>query len=386
MTLSTFKQSGEGERGLKRHLQISNQILDDVKQGVFQLGDKLPSQSELVDKYKVSVATIRQSLSNLERRGLIRTEKGKGSFISLQANSSQRPRKLSTLGLIFERTGKPDDVAAETQVLLAFSDVCRQKGIRLVSAETDFDAHLGGKKLIETFADTSIDGVCAFLHHSCDAAERISILGKEFRSSVVFFPGSSYSYVMPIDTIDIDTLVGVEQLMDYFLAMGHRRIGYVGTEIDYISDRNSGKTMGRFEIYRDALKKNGLLNPEYVVDYSYGREPSPETMQAVLNLVRRKDPVTAIFACSDWLARHIMYWFWREGIRVPQDVSIAGFDDIVFSKELIPPLTTVSFPFTRAAETAINFMEDRLADPGKNIQKNTISSKLVIRESVNVIR
>jgi DNA-binding LacI/PurR family transcriptional regulator len=385
MSPLAVEKPSEGEKGLKLHLQISSQILEDMKQGVFHLGDKLPSQSELVDKYKVSVATIRQSLSNLERRGIIRTEKGRGSFISLQANSTQRPRKLRTLGLIFERTGKPDDIHSETQILTVFSAVCRQKGIRLVSAETDFDAHLGGMKLIETFSDTSMDGVCVFLHQAVDAAKRIAILGKEFRSSVVFFPGPTHRFSMPIDTIDVDAGVGVEQLMNYLLALGHRQIAYVGTEIDYDQDINEFFTMGRFLVYRDLLKKAGLLRPENVIDYSYGHEPSPETMQKVLNLVRRKDPVTAIFACSDWLARYIMYWFWKEGIRVPQDVSIVGFDDVSFAREMIPPLTTVAHPLDRVAQTAVDLLVNRLADPDRPLQKISIPNKLIIRESVLAI-
>jgi DNA-binding LacI/PurR family transcriptional regulator len=377
--------AGEGTRQ-KLHLHISSQILADMRRGVFKLGDKLPSQTELVDKYQVSVSTIRQALATLEHRELIRTEKGRGSFVSLQSGKARQSQKLRTLGLIFERTGKPDDIHEETQVLLAYSAVCRERGIRLVSAQTDFDAHLGGSKLIETFSDMRLDGVCVFLHHAIDAVPRIEVLGREFPAAVVFFPGPTYHYTMPIDTIDVDARVGVEQLMEHFLQLGHRRIGYVGVEIPPDPFLGKMTTMGRYETYRDCLVKAGIgLDLDLVVNHTYGQEPGPKTMQAVLKMIRAPRPATAIFAYSDWLARQLMHRLWQEGVRVPQDVSIAGFNDVAFARELIPSLTTVAHPFTRAAETTIQLMEDRLANRTRPIQKISIPNRLMVRESVAAV-
>jgi DNA-binding LacI/PurR family transcriptional regulator len=264
---------------------------------------------------------------------------------------------------------------------MAFSDECRKLGIRLMIAETDFDAHLSGLKLIETFRDVTIDGLCAFLHEPEGAAERIGILGHEFEAAVTFFPGPVYDREMPIDTIDINSYAGVEQLMDYLLALGHQRIGYVGNDVNYTDD--NVKDMRRFITYKNSLKKAGIpLNKDYVLNYPYGRELSGETMEQILRLVRRPDPVTAIFACSDWLAWHICYYFWQKGIRVPQDVSVAGYDGADISKTSIPPLTTVACPYDVVVQMTVDLLSKRLADPKRPIQKISVPSKLLVRKSV----
>ena len=99
------------------HHRIYKDIIRDIRVGRLRLGDKLPSQAELVRKYDVSVGTIRQSLANLERRGIIRREMGRGSFVSLQASNGPASNKLRTLGLISEITGYDYDAPAEANGL-----------------------------------------------------------------------------------------------------------------------------------------------------------------------------------------------------------------------------------------------------------------------------
>ena len=67
------------------HRKLTDLILDEIHSGRLPLGAKLPSQAELVARYQVSVNTVRQSLATLEKRGIIRKEHGRGSFVSLQS-------------------------------------------------------------------------------------------------------------------------------------------------------------------------------------------------------------------------------------------------------------------------------------------------------------
>jgi DNA-binding LacI/PurR family transcriptional regulator len=379
-TTSNSVLKDNGNKVLYR--QVTDEILNDIRCGKLALGTKLPSQAELVQKYNVSVNTVRLSLASLEKQGIIRKEQGRGSFISLQSGTSQqRSQQLKTMGLIFERTAYPDDRDSQSQVMLAFSDECRKHGIRLLIAETDFDAHLGGAKLIETFRNVTIDGLCVFLHEPEGAAERIAVLGREFEAAVVFFYGPTYDRQMPIDTVDVASYAGTEQLMEYLIALGHRRIGYVGIEVDY-SDQFI-RNMRRFATYKNSLIKAGIpLNKEYILAYPYGQELSNETLEQILGMVRRPDPVTAIFACSDWLAWHITHYFWEKGIRVPQEVSVAGFDGADIAVASIPTLTTVACPYTSVVQTVMDLLTKRLADPERPIQKISVPSKLIVRESV----
>jgi len=367
------------------HQNITNQILTDIRQGQLKLGDKLPSQSELVNRYKVSVATVRQSLMLLEKRGVIRKEMGRGSFVSLQASSFKADEtQLRTVGLITEVTGDLSDKSAERQVLMSFANVCQPMGVRLMVAQTKLDAHLGGKKLIETFEGISLDGVCIFLHIDKGASERIKIIGDEFKAGVVLLPGKAAEN-MPIDCTDVDLLPGMVQLMEYLISLGHRRIAYIGPLIKDCLAGESWKSGGRWQAYTGVLERAGIaVDKGLLVETPYGEDIYKQA-DTILDLVKGANPVTAVFAANDWLARQILNIFWKAGVRVPQDVSLAGLDNIDVSEQMVPALTTVAFPFAKAAETVIELIQNRLSDPKKAVRHVTLNTQLIVRDSVRAV-
>ncbi len=359
-------------------------MLEEIRNGKFPLGSKLPSQAELVAKYEVSVNTIRQSLLSLEKRGIIRKEQGKGSFVSLQANQSRGKKALRNVGLVFERTYHPEDVQAESQFLLAISDVCREQCIRLVVVETEFDSHLGGEKLIESFDGMPLDGVCLYLHEADGAAERISSLQNEFGAAVVVFPGTT-NLPMPMDCIDVELCQGVSHMMKYLLALGHRRIGYVGPFVTECLAGDQQLTSGRIQTYLKAMKDAGInVDRSIAIETPVSSEPSPANYEKILDIVRGDNPVTAIFAANDWMARNLLHCFWKAGVKVPDDVSLVGFDDLPYARELVPSLTTVAFPFEQIAKTSIQLLKHRIYGERQSLKKVTLAAELKIRESVIV--
>ncbi len=365
------------------HRKLTEQILKDIRVGRFPLGTKLPSQSELVAKYQVSVNTVRQSLLSLEKRGIIRTEQGRGSFVSLQSKRREATTELRHLGLIFERADRPEDRAAESEILLAFANTCRERQITFTCVETECDAHAGGSELIRTFDGVRVDGLCIFLHAGTDAQERLAPLTREFTAPVVFFPSFNDQSV-PMDCVDIELRAGHRQLMPYLLNLGHRRIGFVSSHIDQCLAGDPKRiTGGRWEVYSQALQNAGVpIDPSLQVEIPYGKEPDESVRQKILGLVRRENPVTAVTAGNDWMARYVMECFWRAGISVPGDVSVIGQDDVSFARQMVPSLTTVACPYIRAVESVIDLMKRRLANPDQPLQKVTIPSELIFRQSV----
>lgn len=369
------------------HRWVTDQILKDIRGGRLPLGKKLPSQGDLVEKFKVSVNTIRQSLATLERRGIIRKEHGRGSFVSLQSSRTAGCSELTSFGLIFERSGRPEDRSAEAEILHAFVNVCRERQIRFTCAETEVDAHAGGRELIRTFDGVSLDGVCVFLHAGDNAVERLEPLGREFAASVAFFPSFQESSP-PIDCVDIELRTGLQHLMKYLLAMGHRRIGFVGSHIaDCLEGDPRRITGGRWQVYAGTLEDAGIpVDPSLLVEFPYGCEPTDAMGKQVVELVRRKDPVTAIFACNDWIAQHVIHWLWQNDIHVPRHVSVTGMDDILFARHMVPALTTSACPYVKAAQAIIGLMQKRLVQPDLPIQRITIPSELVVRDSVGTAK
>jgi len=376
--------TGEQKKRAPLYKRINDEIISNIQKGVFCLGDKLPSQAEFITKYNVSVATVRQSLANLERRGIIRREKGRGSFVSLQSRNVPNSTKLRSLGLITELSGFPADRPAEEQMVMAFANVCKEQGIRLVMVQIDFDQHLGGAKLIEVFDDLPLDGICA-LFHRVEPEESLEIIAKEFRSAV-YLTQAPIRENISMDSVDVDLTSGINQLMSHLLAIGHRRIAYVGPHIEEYMAGITTSGGGRWPVYKNALERKGIsIDRSLLVDMPYTKEFSSETNNAILNLVKQKNPATAIFTSNDWIARYIMELFWKAGIRVPDDVSLAGLDDVEIAKFLVPSLTTVAFPFQKCAQTVVKLMQDRLVNPIKPVCHITLNTELIIRDSIKSI-
>jgi DNA-binding LacI/PurR family transcriptional regulator len=360
--------------------------MEDIRVGRLPLGSKLPSQAELVSRYQVSVNTVRQSLVNLERRGIIRTEQGRGSFVSLQSTRRGASTQLKHLGLIFERADRPEDRAAESEIVLTFTDRCRERGLTFTCVETKLDAHAGGRALVSAFDGVQVDGLCVFLHDSADAAPRLAPLTREFVAPVVFFP-SYCDPAIPMDCVDIELRAGHRQLMSYLLGAGHRRIGFVSSHIEQCLLGDPKRiTGGRWEVFSQAMNAAGVeIDRSWLVEIPYGREPGDAVRQQIVDLVRRSEPVTAVMAGNDWMARYVMDCYWRAGIAVPTEVSVIGQDNVSFAKQLIPSLTTVACPYTEAVDAILALMQQRLTDPSMPIQKRTIPSELIVRDSIAMV-
>ncbi|SEL31315.1 LacI family DNA-binding transcriptional regulator [Nonomuraea pusilla] len=131
-------------------------------------------------------------------------------------------------------------------------------------------------------------------------------------------------------TVRIDQAAGVRMAVEHLLHLGHETVWHVSGP----RDRMDAQT--RVESWRAALEEAGRQAPRVVPG-----DWSPESgYQAGLELAERRD-VTAVFAANDHMALGLLRAFHERGIRVPQDVSVVGFDDIPEAAYLIPPLTTV---------------------------------------------
>lgn len=381
----SFGDAERPRRGTLHHA-VTNRILGDIRNGILSVGDKLPSEADLVSRHGVSITTVRRSLAELERQGIVRREHGRGTFLSLQPSPTGRSTVLKRLGILFEGTSAPDDQAAQNLMLETIAMTCRREKIGMFLAEIDMAEREAGVTLIETFEGVSLDGVLVFLPDPTQAAERLALLAKEFRALVVLVPGKSDSTPdLPMDCIDVDLRTGMREVMGYLLGLGHRRIGYIGPHVSACLAGDEIVTAGRWQTYRDALMEAGIsVAEELLVEVPYGTIPDVHAAEHLLGLLKNTDPATAVFAANDWLAALVLNWLWEAGYRVPDDVSVVGWDDLPMAAHLVPPLTTVPSPFEELVSQALDLLRTRLRQPDSPLRKVTIPTRLVRRSSVSL--
>ena len=170
---------------------------------------------------------------------------------------------------------------------------------------------------------------------------------------------------------------GALDVMDYLIGLGHRRIGFIGGRSDMLS------AMRRFEGYKDGLKAAGIsYDPELVQEGDYTRERG---QAAAVLLLDRPDRPTAIFAVNDLSALGVMDVAQSLGIRIPQDLSVVGFDDIPEAAQATPRLTTVDQSIQQMGSLATQLLIRWLEGEKPECTLFKIQTRLVVRESCQVV-
>jgi LacI family transcriptional regulator len=182
-----------------------------------------------------------------------------------------------------------------------------------------------------------------------------------------------------VAALAFDNRGGGRRLTGHLLALGHRTIGYVAGPLERTTTRH------RLEGHRAALETAGLGGPapERTGDPGpltvYGPYTRRSGYEATLELLRRSPELTAVVAANDTVALGACAAVREQGMRIPEDISVAGFDDLPFSVDVTPALTTVRLPLYEAGARA-----GRLAmgtEPAPPDRIATISAELTVRAS-----
>ncbi|WP_406402261.1 LacI family transcriptional regulator [Streptomyces sp. NBC_00879] len=175
-----------------------------------------------------------------------------------------------------------------------------------------------------------------------------------------------------VAALAFDNRGGGRRLTEHLVALGHRRIGYVAGPTERTTTRH------RLEGHRAALTAAGVDGDQdrLTVHGPYARRSGYD---ATLELLRREPGLTAVVAANDTVALGACAALRDQGLRIPEDVSVAGFDDLPFSIDAVPALTTVRLPLYEAGARAGRLAMGTEAAPPGGIA--TIAAELMARSS-----
>ncbi len=176
-----------------------------------------------------------------------------------------------------------------------------------------------------------------------------------------------------LHAVTVDNLQGAQLAVDYLLALGHRRIGYIGA-----ADRPKSNGQ-RLAGYLIALKQAGLTpDPALIVSpvVDNDLERGKAGLEALLAV-----NITAVFCYNDLIAIGLLLACHQRNIAVPQALSVVGFDDIEPTLYTTPPLTTIHQPRLKLGQLAMSMMLKLLN--GQEMQDQILPCKLIVRESTS---
>ncbi len=329
-------------------------------------GDLLASEHELARRGGVSRVTVRHASELLIAEGLLERRPGKGLFVP---------------------AAKPAPQALTVQVIagdLAW-ELCLQasRGVQAAARASGVqvqlhDAHgneADDLATIRGLPDGAAHGAVIVALHSADfVAALYGLTARRFPFVLV----DQRLRDLEVPAVLADNHDGGRQVGAHLVALGHRRIGFIG-------DLPANTVQERLAGLRDALGDAGLpFDRSLVVDLRPDTRLGDWTRLVVAQaraLLARADRPTAVFASCDAIARAVYAAAAAEGLRVPHDLSVVGFDDDPLTALLTPALTTVRQPFREMGRAAFAMLQARIAAPGAPAAARLLPVELVERAS-----
>ena len=330
-------------------------LLEKIRGGVYPVGGTLPSSRSLEDIFRVSKFTVAQTLKSLNESGYIAVEHGKSTRIlrcparyrivlMYWGPDLQEQNFWSGFyrGILDEAARHPD-----FEIILL-----PQHSNNFNTA--DLGPNVNGVMVLGTCRSDLVD----FLHE-----KKIQVL------HLYDYPnGSGDSYVTS------DLKPAVDEIIGEFALRGHRRLAYFDFEYP------DGINRQKMNLVRSAAERFGMaFDEKHRVSSLIDLEKEYRNMSLFL---REPEPVNAVFIGSDLLAPPILRAIHDQGRRIPEDVLVAGCDNLNNDRYLIPSLTSIELNRTEQGRLALLNLAELIAVPGSSVRQSVLPVKVVYRESL----
>ncbi|MBQ7785809.1 MAG: GntR family transcriptional regulator [Clostridia bacterium] len=350
----------------KIYLDLKEKIQDQV----YLPGAKLPYERELCELYGVKRVTIRKSLEMLAQEGLISKHMGLGSFVAQMEEppvEQNAPADTASTILFVMRRNENDiyhnTSSCNTRIFFEMERVCRQNGYLLSYVGLDEETSL--PDIVREHPVAGIFLVSSYLEQTMHEIARMkmpAVMLNQFDPNLLS--------VMP------DNMGMLRQVIMHLAEMKHTRIAYV----DGMPDSHNAKE--RWEAFRFAMFDQGLeVDPElyFVGNWTYdgGRAAAKKMLEA-------EELPTAVFAASDMMAAGVIEELRQSGLRVPQDISIVGYDNLDIDVLLSPPLSSATIDFKHMCQVAFERLRMVMERGDREMDHYVIRmpATLIKRESV----
>lgn len=331
----------------------------------------MPTIRDVAAHAQVSVATVSHVLNGtrfVDPRTVARVRQAI-KVLGYRPNSlarGLRRNETSTIGMLLPDNSNP----FFGEIARSIEDIGFSEDYNVILCNSD-GSEAKEAAYVDTLLSKQIDGLI-LISSGNSFAPLQSILDADVPCVVV---DRELGDDVAVDQVLIDNRQGGYLAGQYLAQLGHRSIGYIAgpNQLNLSAQRLTG--------LREALAEAGLdLPDEAVVQGDFFYTGGAEGMR---ELLRRGLGLTAVFAANDRMAVGAMSTLQRAGYRVPEDVSILGYDDIPLASALYPSLTSVAQPTTEMGRISVSLLIERIKMRGETlpVRRLTLPVQLMVRES-----
>jgi len=331
-------------------------------------GDPIPSENRLCEQFGVSRITVRSALARLVEMKVLRTERGRGSFVAApdRARAIYGKDVLHRLVAILVPTVTDNYFGGIVQ---SFESSMRKAGFNCVFSACKMEGW-AERDYIEDLGLTQIDGIALAPWESAPLNETVERAIEKFRNVVLINEPVEEPGVNNVSSDDVD---GAFQAVKYLLSLGHRRIAHIqGPELVL-------NAKARLKGYRDAMLTLGPLPKELVARAdSYKEADGFSSMESLLAL---PEPPSAVFCANDNLAAGALRAAISKGVKVPEELSIIGYGNSLASIDSSPRISSVDQGGAQIGLHAAELMLDLIFGRTPVARAQRVAARLVFRDS-----
>jgi GntR family transcriptional regulator, arabinose operon transcriptional repressor len=346
---------------------ITRILRERLESGQYGPGDFLPPERKLSQEFSVTRPTLRRALEPLVREGLLTQHAGLGTRVPVataSAPKTSQPWKI--IGLVLP------DIANRffAEITEAVEYAALQRGYQLLLCNSRHSPAIEDIHLRQLTA-TGVSGV--ILGHDPNREFPAGMRYLEEASIPAVFLFSSPQSAL-YDSVMLDETGGVEQVMRYLLSLGH-------TQVAFVRAVPGERPHPREQAFRAIVERGcGKVDERLIVPYENCDDARCQNM--LEQLLSLSPPPTAIFTGNDRMALVVLKHLAALGVKVPQELSVIGFDNVRLTEHLPVALTTVDQPKLEMGRRASEMLFERIeiADCGAP-RAEMFQSRLIIRDS-----
>lgn len=354
---------------IPRHRAIYEELLAEIKSGVYKQGERLPSEAILCERFQTSRITVSKAFQSLQRDNLVIRRAGSGTYVQARTQESSRQ-----FGVLIPDFGSTDIFEPICQGILRSPAAQFHSLTWGSSAAGPSDPVQAAEELCQQYIAQGVSGVffapTEYLERRCEANHKLVAMLERAGVPVVLL---DRDFVLYPDRSNYD-LVGIDNqragyiLTRHLLQAGARRIVFAMRS-------NSASTVeARAAGYREALYALTEDQPPIVFSTDF---TDPEDLPRMLERHRPDGLVCA----NDVTAARLMQSLVALGVRVPADIRMVGVDDVSYAKFLPTPLTTLRQNCAEIGAVAMSTMLDRLSVPAHPVRDVLVRCDLIVRAS-----
>ncbi len=352
-----------------QYFQLQTWLIGQIEQGVYKPHDKIPTEEELSRETGMARATIRQAIQNLVNMGYLNRKRRLGTFVLSQTAAGGRSRIVGVLVHDIRSGYAPE-------LLRGIGDEAARHNYSVILCNTDdlfSRAEFHSNQLIRQ----EVNGLI-FMPAAAPPEKNRQLIEKFHQQSIPVVLLDREISDFDHDRVTTDNFQGAYNLTCYLIGMGHRRIA-IALSTAFSSER------ARLAGYKQALHDHQLPIDPALLFTIEERFIEKQYQQYARIILAERHKFTALFAGNDPIAYIIYHAAAEMGITIPEELSLAGYDDLTFCGSRPMELTTVHQPIYEMGQESMKLLLQRIngeAGPPCAIE---LKSHLVERASVQRI-